>query len=255
MAERIALVTGANKGIGLETARQLGEQGMTVLLGARDAERGAAAADQLREQGIDAHVVPLDVTSDESVTAAAALVGSEFGHLDVLVNNAGIPSIGHRRNSPSTTTVDDMLAVYQVNVFGLVRVTNAMLPLLRKGSHQRIVNVSSEIGSIGGTTNPRSGVSRTGATAQYPSSKAAVNMLTVQYAKELEDEHILVNCANPGFTDTDFTQHRGVRPVQQGAEPSVHLATLPDDGPTGTFYGHLWTTEGDGDGGYGTVPW
>lgn len=251
----VALITGANKGIGYETARQLGDRGMTVLIGARDAGRGEDAAQRLRATGIDARYVALDVTDEDSVRAAAAWIEENLGRLDVLVNNAGVPSVGGRRAAPSDTTIEDMRAVYDINVFGVVRVTNAMLPLLRRAPAGRIVNVSSEVGSMHATTDPGTPISTTPASAQYPSSKAAVNMLTVQYAKELRGTPIKVNAANPGFTDTDFTRHRGIRPVEKGAEPSVHLATLPDDGPSGVLFGHLWTTEGDGDGGYGTLPW
>lgn len=255
MTLTVALITGANKGIGYETARQLGARGFTVLVGARDEERGRAAAASLRDEGVDARFVQLDVTDDESVRSAAAFVEREFGHLDVLVNNAGIPTASGRRAAPSETFLDDMRAVYEVNVFGLVRVTNAMLPLLRKAPAARIVNVSSEVGSIDATSNPGSPLAAMPASAQYPSSKSAVNMLTAQYAKELRDTPIKVNAANPGFTDTDFNHHRGIRPPESGAEPSVYLATLPDDGPSGILYGHLWTTQGDGDGGYGQLAW
>lgn len=137
----------------------------------------------------------------------------------------------------------------------MVRVTNAFLPLLRRAPAARIVNVPSEVGSMTSATDPSSALSSVPGSAQYPSSKAAVNMLTVQYAKELRESGIKVNAANPGFTDTDFNEHRGIRAVEQSAEPSVHLATLDADGPTGVLYGHLWTTEGDGDGGHGILPW
>lgn len=252
---RIALITGANKGIGFETARQLGRLGFTVLLGARDDGRGRRAEETLREEGIDAHSVHLEVTDENSVRGAEQWVASRYDHLDALVNNAGVPSVGGRRAVPSDTAIHEMRSVFEINVFGVVRVTNAFLPLLRKAPAARIVNVSSEIGSMDATMDPGSPVSGTPASIQYPSSKAAVNMMTVQYAKELQDTPIKVNAANPGFTDTDFTQHRGIRPVEQGAEPSVHLATLPDDGPSGVLWGHVWTTEGDGDGGYGILPW
>ncbi|ROS75467.1 SDR family oxidoreductase [Cellulomonas sp. PhB143] len=255
MTTTIALITGANKGIGLETARQLAAQGLTVLIGARDEARGEDAARVLREGGADARAVQLDVTDERSVARAAAAIEAEHGHLDVLVNNAGTATISRRRAQPSETSLEDMRAVYEVNVLGLVRVTNAMLPLLRRAPAARIVNVSSEVGSIGSQTSETSPLFAMPASAQYPSSKAAVNMLTAMYAKELKDTPIKVNAANPGFTSTDFNDHRGIRTVEQGAEASVHLATLPDDGPSGILWGHLWTTEGDGDGGYGVLPW
>lgn len=253
MTRKIALITGANKGIGWETARQLGSQGMTVLVGARDEERGREAEQALRSAGIDAHCVQLDVTDAKSVQNAATWIEAEFGRLDVLVNNAGTASVARLRNPPSQTSLDDMRAVYEINVFGLVAVTNAMLPLLRRAAAARIVNVSSEVGSISSQSDPASPLSQMPASAQYPSSKAAVNMLTAMYAKELRDTPIKVNAANPGFTATDFNDHRGFRAAAEGAEPSVHLATLPDDGPSGILWGHIWTT--DGNGGYGVLGW
>jgi NAD(P)-dependent dehydrogenase (short-subunit alcohol dehydrogenase family) len=251
--QKIALVTGANKGIGFETARRLGELGMTVLIGARDQTRGQQAEAELRQEGITAHAVQLDVTDDASVQEAAKYIEAEYGRLDILVNNAAIPTLSRQRSAPSTTDLDDMRAVYEVNVFGVLRVTNAMLPLLRQSPAARIVNVSSEVGSISSQTDPASPLSQLPAVAQYPSSKAALNMITAMYAKELKDTPIKVNAANPGYCATDFNDNSGFRTAAQGAEPSVYLATLPDDGPSGIHWGHLWTT--DGDGGYGVVNW
>src|SRR5215831_3557875 len=252
MATKIALITGANKGIGFETGRQLGAQGMTVLAAARDEERGRQAERALRDGGADAHFVHLDVTDAKSVQRAAEWIDAEYGRLDILVNNAGTASVTRRGVPPSQTSLDDMRAVYEINVFGVVAVTNAMLPLLRRAPAARIVNVSSEVGSITSQTDPAHPLSQMPASAQYPSSKAALNMLTAMYAKELRDTPIKVNAANPGYTATDFNDHRGFRPAAEGAEPSVYLATLPDDGPSGILWGHLWTA--DGDGGYGTLP-
>jgi NAD(P)-dependent dehydrogenase (short-subunit alcohol dehydrogenase family) len=252
MTAKIALITGANKGIGFETARQLGAQGMTVLVGARDKDRGRAAEGALRGGGADARFVQLDVTDAESVERAAEWIEAEYGRLDVLVNNAGTATVARRRGSPSQTSLDDMRAVYEINVFGVVAVTNAMLPLLRRADAARIVNVSSEVGSLGSQSDPASPLAQMPASAQYPSSKAALDMLTVMYAKELRDTPIKVNAANPGYTGTDFNDHRGFRTAAQGAEPSVYLATLPDDGPSGILWGHIWRA--DGNGGYGTLP-
>jgi NAD(P)-dependent dehydrogenase (short-subunit alcohol dehydrogenase family) len=252
---KIALVTGANKGIGFETARQLAALGVSVLVGARDEGRGREAERLLRDGGADARFVPLDVTDEESVARAASWIEAEYGRLDILVNNAGTATVSRRRTRPSETSMEDMQAIYRINVFGVVSVTNAMLPLLRRAEAARIVNVSSEVGSIASTTGTANAIGRMPPSAQYPSSKAAVNMLTVMYAKELRDTPIKVNAANPGFTATDFTDGRGVRTAAQGAEPSVHLATLPDDGPSGILWGHVWTDEGDGDGGYGVLAW
>lgn len=255
MTTKIALITGANKGIGLETARQLAAQGITVLVGTRDEARGEDAVRELRTGGADVRAVRLEVTDEESIERAAAWIEAEYGRLDILVNNAGTSTISRVRALPSQTSLEDMRAVYEVNVFGIVAVTNAMLPLLRRAAAARIVNVSSEVGSIASLSSDSTPLGAMAPSAQYPSSKAAVNMLTAQYAKELRDTPIKVNAANPGFTATDFTNHRGVRTAGQGAEVSVHLATLPDDGPSGILWGHLWTTEGDGDGGYGAIPW
>ena len=246
----IALVTGANKGIGLETARQFGARGFTVLAGARDEARGREAERVLRADGADATFVRLDVSSDASVRAAAAWIEREYGRLDILVNNAGIA----RGNPPSQTDLDLMREVYEVNVFGVIRVTNAMLPLLRRAPAARIVNVSSEVGSITSMTDPASPLAQMPAGLAYPSSKAALNMITAMYAKELQDTPIKVNAANPGYTKTDLNRNSGLRSVTEGAEASVYLATLPAGGPSGILWGHLWTPDGPADA-YGALPW
>ena len=246
----IALVTGANKGIGLETARQFGARGFTVLAGARDEARGREAERVLRADGADATFVRLDVTSDASVRAAAAWIEREYGRLDILLNNAGIA----RGNPPSQTDLDLMREVYEVNVFGVIRVTNAMLPLLRRAPAARIVNVSSEVGSITSMTDPASPLAQMPAGLAYPSSKAALNMITAMYAKELQDTPIKVNAANPGYTKTDLNRNSGLRSVTEGAEASVYLATLPAGGPSGILWGHLWTPDGPADA-YGALPW
>jgi NAD(P)-dependent dehydrogenase (short-subunit alcohol dehydrogenase family) len=253
MTTTIALITGANKGIGFETARQLGARGVTVLAGARDPERGRDAERALRADGADARFVQLDITDDKSVMSAAELIETEYGRLDILINNAGISHVTPRRSPPSETDVDEMRALYEVNVFGAVRVTNALLPLLRRAPAARIVNVSSEVGSLASTTDPASPLAQMPASIQYPSSKTALNMVTAMYAKELRDTPIKVNAANPGYCATDLNGHSGFRTAAQGAEATVHLATLPADGPTGILWGHLWAA--DGDGGYGTLPW
>jgi NAD(P)-dependent dehydrogenase (short-subunit alcohol dehydrogenase family) len=253
MNTKIALITGANKGIGFETARQLGAQGMTVLIGARDEQKGRAAAEKLRVDGAEAHFVQLEVTDVSSIKRAAEWIEAEYGHLDVLVNNAGIATVSARGVLASQTSLDDMRAVFEVNVFGVVAVTNAMLPLLRRAPAARIVNVSSEVGSISGQTNPASPLYQMPASAQYPSSKAALNMITAIYAKELRDTPVKVNAANPGYTATDFNGNSGFRTAAEGAEPSVYLATVPDDGPTGIHWGYVWAT--DRNGGYDVIPW
>jgi NAD(P)-dependent dehydrogenase (short-subunit alcohol dehydrogenase family) len=250
MTTTIALITGANKGIGLETARQLGARGITVLAGARDEERGIAAERALREDGVDARFVRLDVTDAKSVAQAAEWIEQEYGRLDILVNNAAIA----RGGPPSQTDLDSMREVYETNVFGVVMVTNAMLPLLRRSPAGRIVNVSSEVGSIGSMTDPASPLAQMPAGLAYPSSKSALNMITAMYAKELRDTPIKVNAANPGYTATDLNRNSGFRSVAEGAEPTVHLATLPADAPTGTLWGHLWTPTAPHPP-YGELPW
>jgi NAD(P)-dependent dehydrogenase (short-subunit alcohol dehydrogenase family) len=223
------LITGANKGLGYETARQLTAAGHRVWIGARDAERGRAAAGRL-----GARFVPLDVTDDASVAAAAATVGT----LDVLINNAGISG---GLTAPGDVTADLMRTVYEPNVFGVVRVTHAFLPLLKKSTHPVIVNVTSGLGSIALATDPSSIASQYQMLA-YSSAKAALNMLTVQYAKGFPA--IRINCVDPGFTATDFNGHRGVQTVEEGAEIIVRMARVAPDGPTGRWFDRN-----------GAVPW
>lgn len=225
----IILITGANKGLGYETARRLGELGATVLLGARDPDRGAAAARRLADGGADVRAVPVDVTSDEAVEKAAAQVAAEFGRLDVLVNNAGIT--GGRTAVPDTGP-DQFRLCYETNVFGPVRMTRAFLPLLRHSALPRIVMVSSGMGSMTVTTDPErleSGI----VSLVYPSSKAALNMITTQYAKALPG--FKVNAVDPGYTATDLNANSGHQTVEEGADIIVRMATVGPDGPTGAF--------------------
>jgi NAD(P)-dependent dehydrogenase (short-subunit alcohol dehydrogenase family) len=217
------LITGANKSLGFETARRLVETGHTVLIGARDQERGRAAAESL-----GARFVQIDVTDDASVKAAAADVAAHEGAIDVLVNNAGV--LG-RVGPVGEYTAADMSAVLDVNVVGIVRVTHAFLPLLRKSSNPVIVNVSSGMGSFGMTQDPAR-IESQYALPLYCASKAAVTMLTTQYAKELKD--LRINAVDPGQTATDFTGGLG-HSVAEGAEPIVTLATIGPEGPTGQF--------------------
>jgi len=251
MTTTIALITGANKGIGLETARQLGTRGVTVLAGARDEARGLQAERALRDAGADARFVRLDVTDPKSAQEAADWVDHQYGRLDILVNNAGIARAG---GPPSQADLDAMREVYETNVFGVIIVTNAMLPLLRRAPAARIVNVSSEVGSITSMTDPASPLAQMPASLAYPSSKSALNMITALYAKELRDTPVKVNAANPGYTATDLNRHNGFRSVAEGAEASVHLATLDADGPSGILWGHLWATGAPADA-YGPLPW
>ena len=218
------LITGANKGLGFETARRLIALGHTVYLGARDREKGEAAARRL-----GARFVQLDVTDDASVTAAAAWLQQQPGGLDVLINNAGIAG---EMSAPPDVTADAMRRVYETNVFGIVRVTHALLPLLRASASPVIVNVASGLGSFGVVTDPGRFESKVSALA-YCSSKSAVTMLTVQYAKALPEMRI--NVVDPGYTATDLNQNSGPQTVEQGTDAIVRLATIGKDGPTGTF--------------------
>lgn len=230
---KIALITGANKGIGLEVARQLGKQGLHVLIGARDEHRGKAAAEQLTSEGMLATYIPLDVTDRTSVKQAAVQIAKEFGKLDVLVNNAGI-SGGNIGTPPSQTDIDIVRQVYETNVFGVISVTIAMLPLLKLANQARIVNVSSSLGSLKMSLDPNDmfyGIN----SVQYQSSKTALNAITVEFAKELKELGIKVNAACPGFVDTDFNGHRGTKSAKQAAAIIVKLSTLGADGPTATF--------------------
>jgi NAD(P)-dependent dehydrogenase (short-subunit alcohol dehydrogenase family) len=232
MDRRVAVVTGGNKGIGHEIARQLGREGITVFIGARDEARGREAAEKLRGEGIDARPLRLDVTDDASVAAAAARVEQETGRLDVLVNNAGI-AIDDA--PPSRVSIDVLRRTYETNVFGLVRVTQAMLPLLRRSDAGRIVNLSSGLGSLAQNSDPSWDYASVKLLA-YNSSKTAVNAITVQFAYELRDTPIKVNAADPGYVATDMNKNQGVRSVEEGAATPVRLATLPPEGPTGGYF-------------------
>ncbi|HEY6760379.1 MAG TPA: SDR family NAD(P)-dependent oxidoreductase [Baekduia sp.] len=227
------LITGANKGLGRETARRLIDAGHDVWIGARDAEAGTEAAEAL-----GARFVALDVTDDASVAAAVQTVRDAGTGLDVLVNNAGI--VGARR-PVLETTAQDVMDVYATNVFGVIRVTHAFLPLLEDSENPVIVNVSSGMGSLTLTSDP-SRVESSIVALAYPSSKSAVTMLTSQYAKALPD--MKVNAADPGYTATDLNAHRGHQTITEGTDAIVALAQLGPDGPTGTFTDRS-----------GTVPW
>lgn len=228
---RFALVTGANQGIGFEIVRQLARLGFRVLLGARDAGRGAAAVDALVAEGLDVVLLRLDVTDHDSIAAATRQVATQFPHLDVMVNNA---AIAIDDAPPSSTQAETMRRTYETNVFGLLAVTNAMLPLLRRAPAARIVNMSSGAGSLARTSSP--GWRAEWATVAYNSSKSAVNAITVHLATELRGTPVKVNAANPGYTATQQNQFRGERTVEQGARIAVHLATLAEDGPSGGFF-------------------
>jgi len=238
---RIALVTGGNKGIGYEIARQLGAAGAVVVLGARDRQRGETAAAALRSGGLDAQWVRLDVTDPATIEAAAKWIEQAHGRLDVLVNNAGVAL--EWGVEPTALPVQQLRDTFETNVFGVVAVTNAMLPLLRRAPAARIVNMSSSLGSLARASDPSSDQYWVPLLA-YNASKAALNRITLQYAAALRDTSIKVNAACPGFCATDLNGHRGHRTASQGAAIAVHLATVPDGGPSGGFF--------DDD---GPVPW
>ncbi len=232
-ASRIALVTGANKGIGFEIARQLGTDGTRILVGARDADRGQAAVASLRNDGIDARYVQIDLIEAATIQAAAADVEAQEGLLDILINNAGISD--QADGAPSVANLEAVERVLRTNFLGALTVTQGLLPLLRKSSAGRIVNVSSGLGSLDYNVDPNSEFANVKYLG-YSASKAALNMLTVQLAFELRETGIKVNSADPGFTATDLNQHRGHQTVEQGAAEAVRLALLPEDGPTGGFF-------------------
>lgn len=231
----IALVTGGNKGIGREIAAQLAALGHTVVIGSRSIARGQETASALRAAGGDVSAVALDVTDPASVAAAADAVLAEHGRIDALVNNAGIshqPGADFAGQMPRSADVDHVRAVFETNVFGVVTVTSAFLPLLRRSETPRIVNVSSSAGSltaISDFANPDP------VALGYVPSKTALTALTLMYARDLAQEGILVNAVCPGFVATDLNNHRGVRTPAEGARSAVRMATIDADGPTGTF--------------------
>jgi NAD(P)-dependent dehydrogenase (short-subunit alcohol dehydrogenase family) len=241
VADRIALVTGANKGIGFEIARRLGKCGMTVYVGARDSGRGTAAAEKLQGEGMAARFVELDVLREETIRSAAATIEAAHGRLDVLVNNAGIADRGD--GLPSRADLDSVRRTLLTNFVGPAAVAQAMLPLLHRSPAGRIVNVSSGLGSLAQNTDPAWEYAQVKYLG-YSASKAALNMLTVQLAFELKDTAIKVNSADPGYTATDLNDHGGTQTVEEGAAEAVRLALLPDDGPTGGYFSSA-----------GPVPW
>lgn len=230
---KIALITGANKGIGFEVARQLGKQGITVLAAARNVGLGEAAAKKLQAEGAAAHFIELDVTKAETVRQAAETIGAQHGRIDILVNNAGIIEKGD--GPPSIADPAAVQRVLDVNVFGVLAVTQAMLPLLRKSAAGRIVMLSSGLGSLTWNADPNwpfAAIKLLG----YNGSKAMLNMLTVQLAWELRETPIKVNAVNPGYTATDLNGNSGTQSLEEGAAETVRQALVSDDAPTGGFF-------------------
>lgn len=233
MTGKTVLITGANKSIGFETARQLGRAGFRVWLGCRDAGRGQAAADTLGSEGLDVRLLEIDVADDASVAAAAARVQAADGRLDALINNAGIP--GQSLADTSLQPLGDIRAVYETNVFGVIRVTQAFLPLLKAAAPATIVMVSSGLGSLAWTTDPENFHSKVNILG-YNSSKTALNAVAVSFAKALAPHGIRVDCADPGYTATDFNGHSGYRTVEQAAAGIVWLTRQDPAAPGGRFF-------------------
>jgi NAD(P)-dependent dehydrogenase (short-subunit alcohol dehydrogenase family) len=238
--KRVALITGANKGIGLQIAKDLAGHGLIVLVGSRNLENGEKAAASIGE---NAHAIQLDVTDQVSIAGAAERIRKQFGRLDVLVNNAGITNVAppgtpweerRKTNIPSSSPLDNIRGVFETNVFGAIAVTQAMLPLLREAPAGRIVNLGSSSGSL--TLNSKPDYEHRGVFgAAYSPSKTALHAISLAFALELEKTNIKVNVACPGYTATDLNNFRGTRTVEQGAREAVRLALLGPDGPTGTF--------------------
>jgi NAD(P)-dependent dehydrogenase (short-subunit alcohol dehydrogenase family) len=248
--DRIALITGANQGIGFQIAKELAAKGLTVLVGSRNLESGQKAA---REIGAKAHAIQIDVTDKASIAGAAARIGKEFGHLDILINNAAIAKIGQpqgaveeiaKKGRLSVASLDDIHTIYETNVFGVIAVTQAMLPYLRKSSSANIVNVSSGVGSLTRTLG-EGGEHLREIFGTYSASKTALNAVTVGFALDLAAEGIKVNAACPGFTKTALNNFQGTQTLAEGAKEPVRLALLGPDGPTGTYSNAK----------LGTLPW
>ena len=231
--KKIALITGANKGLGFETARQLGRQDIKVLIGARDETRGREAVAKLQEEGFDAEFVPVDMSAGETHEAAAKYVADNYGRLDILVNNAGVALDGGEK--ASEVSLETVRKTFETNFFGVIALTQTFLPLIRKSAAGRIVNVSSGLGSLTQHGDPAWEFYEVKPLA-YNSSKTALNAFTVILAHELKDTNIKVNSADPGFTATDLNDHRGPKTVEEGASIITKLATLPADGATGGYF-------------------
>jgi NAD(P)-dependent dehydrogenase (short-subunit alcohol dehydrogenase family) len=234
-SSKVALITGANKGIGLETARQLGKLGVTVLIGARDLGRGEEAAEVLRGIGMDARALQLDVTSEADRAMVAASIEREFGRLDILINNAAINLDQAAPLETSTTPLRTIRDTFETNFFAVVDLTQRLLPLIRKSDAGRIVNVSSSQGSLAMLAPKDSPIFAT-KTFSYDASKTALNSFTLHLAHELRGTKIKVNSVHPGWVKTDMGGQQAPLELVEGARTSVRLATLGDDGPTGGYF-------------------
>jgi NAD(P)-dependent dehydrogenase (short-subunit alcohol dehydrogenase family) len=226
-----ALVTGANKGIGFEVAKELAQKGFYVYLGCREESRGSAAVRKLNDAGIqNVEALPLDVADPQSIKTARSLLGGRTQVLDVLVNNAGISGGFHQ--SALASDIDQFRTVFETNVFGVAGVTQAFIDLLKKSSEPRIVNVTTAMGSLTLAADLNNPVRL----AVYQASKAALNMYTLNLAHELRDTFFKINAVCPGYTQTDFTNHAGTSTVQQAAQRIVKYALIENDGPTGKYF-------------------
>ena len=233
---KIALITGANKGLGFGIARQLGKQGITVLIAARNESKGKEAVDKLQFEGIDAHFIKLDISDRSSIESAYNAIAEQFGKLDILVNNAGVNlEFSAGLPAPSQVSLDVLKQTFEINFFGVVAVTQAMLPLIQKSDAGRIVNVSSNLASLALHQDPDFQFYDVKQLA-YDSSKTAVNAFTVHLAHELKDTNIKVNSAHPGWVKTDMGTDEGELTIEEGAATPVWLATLPENGATGSFF-------------------
>jgi NAD(P)-dependent dehydrogenase (short-subunit alcohol dehydrogenase family) len=232
--KKVALITGGNKGIGLETARQLGKLGITVLIGVRDVAKGEAAVAELKKDGVEARAVKLDVDNAADYAAVAKLIEKDYGRLDILINNAGIFLDGRKGNETSTTSKEILQKTFSTNFFAVVGLTQALLPLLKKSLGGRIVNLSSILGSNTLHATPGSFI-YDAKTFAYDASKSALNAFTIHLAHELMDTKIKVNSAHPGWVKTDMGGEGAQLDIETGAKTSVELATLQDSGPNGAF--------------------
>lgn len=235
--KKVALITGANKGLGLETARQLGKEGITVLVGARDAARGNKAVEELKKDGVDAHYIHLDMEKPSTFQEVYKTIESQFGKLDILVNNAGIQieNAGWGENTVAQTSQSDLRKTFDTNFFNLIELTQILLPLVKKSAAGRIVNLSSILGSLELHATPGSPIYDAKAFA-YDASKTALNQFTVHLAHALQGTNVKVNSAHPGWVKTDLGTDAAPMHVTDGAKTSVWLATLPADGPNGGYF-------------------
>ncbi|WP_235989160.1 SDR family oxidoreductase [Pseudomonas lopnurensis] len=234
IAQKVALVTGATRGIGFETVRQLAETGVTVLLAGRDSQRTVVAAEALQADGLPVQPITLDVARSESIEQAVNEIQSRYGKLDILVNNAGI-MIDAAEKAPSAQSLATWRETFDTNLFAVVELTQALLPLLKQAPAARIVNLSSQLGSLGWHTDPGSPIYDFKAPVAYNASKTAINAWTVHLAYELRDTPIKVNAVHPGYVQTDMNGGAGEIDVPTGAKSSVEMALIDEHGPSGSF--------------------